>query len=179
MTKYQMLILGLPLILLFGLSCDSKYPPLEVVKYVDLSRYLGKWYEIARLPNSFQKDCYCSTAEYSLIDEETIRVINRCFKDSINGEPDEAKGKAYVVPNSNNAKLRVQFFWPFKGDYWIIDLDEKNYTYAVVGHPNRKYLWILSREQKMNDTLYVQLLEKAKTNGFDITQIIKSEASGK
>ena len=173
MTKFQILMFVLPLVLLFGLSCSSNYPPLEVVKYVDLNKYLGKWYEIARLPNSFQKNCYGSTAEYSILDEETIRVINRCFKDSINGELDEVKGKAFVIPNSNNAKLKVQFFWPFKGDYWIIDLDEVNYSYAVVGHPNRNYLWILSREPKMKPEIYNSLLEKIKAKGFDITKLIK------
>jgi apolipoprotein D and lipocalin family protein len=177
-TKYQLIII-FPFILLFAFSCASNYPPLEVVKSVDLNRYLGKWYEIARLPNSFQKNCFCSTAEYSIIDEETIRVINSCRKDSVTGELDEVKGKAFIIPNSNNAKLKVQFFWPFKGDYWIIDLDEENYSYAVVGHPNRKYLWILAREPKMKAETYNGLLEKIKANGFDIEKLIKSDEGSK
>jgi len=167
---------GLILFLVFGLSCAKNYPYLEVVKNVDLNRYLGKWYEIARLPNSFQKDCFCSTAEYSILDEETIKVINRCNQDSINGEIDEAEGKAFVVPNTNNAKLKVQFFWPFKGDYWIIDLEEENYSYAVVGHPSREYLWILARKPKMEECEYSALLARIKEKGFDITKIIRNDS---
>ncbi len=116
---------------------SSNYPPLDVVDYVDVQKYLGKWYEIARLPNSFQEGCFCTTAEYELIDEETIRVINRCREDGLNGDVDEASGKAFIVEGSNNAKLRVQFFWPFKGDYWILELDQDNYEYAMVGTPSR------------------------------------------
>jgi apolipoprotein D and lipocalin family protein len=168
----KLLFLFLPLIL-FG--CGSSYPPLEVVKNVDLKRYLGKWYEIARLPNSFQKNCFCSTAEYSILDEETVRVINSCRKGSPEGELDQAKGKAFIVPNTNNVKLKVQFFWPFRGDYWIIDLDEKDYTYSVVGHPNREYLWILCRTPQMETQLYNDLLKKIQAKGFDVTKLIKAE----
>jgi apolipoprotein D and lipocalin family protein len=159
-------------LLIFG--CSS-YPPLEVVKNVDLKRYLGKWYEIAKLPNSFQKNCFCSTAEYSVIDYETIRVINSCRKDSFSGEPDQVSGKAFIVPNSNNAKLRVQFFWPFRGDYWIIELDDEDYQWAVVGTPSRKYLWILARSKSLDDALYNTLTEKIKLKGFDIMKIERTE----
>jgi apolipoprotein D and lipocalin family protein len=158
-------------LLFFG--CSS-YPPLEVVKSVDLKRYLGKWYEIAKLPNSFQKNCFCSTAEYSVIDDETIRVINSCRKDGFAGEPDQVSGKAFIVPNSNNAKLRVQFFWPFRGDYWIIELDE-NYEWVVVGTQSRKYLWILARAKSIDSTLYNDLIERIKSKGFDITKIERTE----
>lgn len=159
---------------IFGCG-TANYAPLNTVDSVDVQRYLGKWYEISKLPNSFQKGCNCTTAEYSLIDSETIRVINRCNKDSVNGEPDEAKGKAFVVANSGNAKLRVQFFWPFRGDYWIIDLDKENYSYAVVGTPSREYLWILAREPIMNESLYNALIEKCRLKGFDVTKIEKTK----
>jgi len=162
----------LPVILTL-LGCSSaNYPPLDVVDKVDIQRYLGKWYEIARLPFSQQEGCSCTTAEYELIDETTIRVINKCMKD---GELDDAKGKAFVVNGSNNAKLRVQFFWPFSGDYWIIELDKENYNYAVVGTPSRKYLWILSRTPKMDESIYNSLLEKISAKGFDINKLIKTE----
>jgi apolipoprotein D and lipocalin family protein len=156
-------------------GCGSaNYAPLETVDKVDIQRYLGKWYEIANLPNSFQKGCTCSTAEYSLIDSETVRVINSCNKDSVNGEQDQVKGKAFVVENSGNAKLRVQFFWPFRGDYWIIELDKEKYSYAVVGTPSRKYLWILAREPKMDDATYNMLLEKCRQKGFDVSKVVKT-----
>lgn len=155
--------------LLFILGCSSSYPPLETVESVDVNKYLGKWYEIARLPNSFQKKCDCTTAEYSLIDSTTIRVINKCIK---NGETDVANGKAFVVEGSNNSKLRVQFFWPFRGDYWIIALDKENYKYALVGTPSRKYLWILARTPEMKEDTLKNLISFAKNKGFDTTQLI-------
>jgi apolipoprotein D and lipocalin family protein len=167
-------IIMISLTALFGCG-TSNYTPLETVDNVDVQRYLGKWYEIALLPNSFQKGCNCTTAEYSLIDSETIRVINTCNKDSVDGEPDQIKGKAFVVENSGNAKLRVQFFWPFRGDYWILELDKDNYSYAVVGAPSRKYLWILSRKPQMDEAVYNMLLEKCREKGFDITKLEKTK----
>jgi len=157
----------------FITGCSStNYAPLETVDNVDVQRYLGKWFEISNLPNSFQKGCTCTSAEYSLIDSTTIRVTNRCKKD---GEIDDANGKAYLVEGTGNAKLKVQFFWPFRGDYWIIDLDKQNYSYAVVGTPSRKYLWILSRTPKMEETLYNSILEKCKAKGFDVSKVVKTQ----
>jgi apolipoprotein D and lipocalin family protein len=88
----------------------------------------------------------------------------------VNGKKSGIKGKAFVVENSGNAKLEVQFFWPFKGKYWIIDLDS-NYTYAVVGHPNREYLWILSRTPQMDQAVYDGILERVKAKGFDLAKL--------
>ena len=155
---------------MFGCG-SSSYAPLDVVDKVDVNRYIGKWYEIALLPNRFEKGCNCTTAEYSVIDNETIRVVNSCRKDSVTGEIDSAEGKAFVVEGSNNAKLRVQFFWPFRGDYWIIDLDKENYQWAVVGAPSREYLWILSRTPKMDELLFNSLVEKCKEKGFDVSKL--------
>ncbi|MGA2298104.1 MAG: lipocalin family protein [FCB group bacterium] len=157
--------------ILFGCSSDYQYLP--VVKEVDLNKYLGKWYEIASFPQSFQKDCNCTTAEYFATESDYIKVVNSCRKKSPQGELATATGKAFIVPNTNNAKLKVQFFWPFKGDYWIIELAE-DYSYAVVGHPNRDYLWILSRSPKMEEHTYQMLLDKIKQKGFDITRLNKT-----
>jgi len=143
---------------------------LQTVPYVDLKKYAGKWYEIASFPQRFQKGCNCTTAEYTPTDKGYVIVENRCNKDSINGKQSYIKGKAFVVENSGNAKLKVQFFWPFRGKYWIIDLAD-DYSYAVVGHPNRKYLWILSRTSSINDTTYQQIISRLQKNGFDITKI--------
>ncbi len=148
---------------------NETYAPLDVVPSVDINKYLGKWYEIASLPVSQQKGCNCTTAEYSLIDSSTILVKNTCRKDSITGEIDDVEGKAFVVPGSNNAKLSVQFFWPFRGDYWILHLD-KDYQYALVGVPSRKYFWILSRTPDMDEKLRNELLDLAKSKGFDISK---------
>jgi apolipoprotein D and lipocalin family protein len=158
---------------LFGFFCAlallsgcGEYPPLEVVPRVDLQRYAGKWYEVASLPVSQQEGCNCTTAEYAAIDGETIRVVNRCRKGGTAGELSEATGTAYVVAGSNNAKLRVQFFWPFRGDYWILDLAE-DYSYAVVGTPSRKYFWILSRTPTLPEETVQQLLTRLREKGFD------------
>lgn len=145
-------------------------PALQAVPYVDLKRYAGKWYEIASFPQRFQKGCHCTTAEYSLSEKGYVIVENRCNKDSINGKESYIKGKAFVEEGTGNAKLKVQFFWPFRGKYWIIDLAD-DYSYAVVGHPNREYLWILCRTPEMNDETYKQILLRLSENGFDISRL--------
>lgn len=147
---------------------------LETVPYVDLKKYAGKWYEIASFPQRFQKGCYCTTADYTLTDKGYVVVENACNKDSVDGKKSVIKGKAFVVENSGNAKLKVQFFWPFKGKYWIIDLAE-DYSYAVVGHPSRNYLWILSRTPSMDYTTYKQITSRLKEKGFDITKLKRTK----
>jgi apolipoprotein D and lipocalin family protein len=145
---------------------------LEVVPHVDLNRYVGRWYEIARLPNRFEKKCDGSvTATYRLRTDGKVEVVNRCRKSS--GEYTTATGKAKVVDKTTNAKLKVSFFWPFYGDYWILDLGD-NYEYAVVGAPDRKYLWILSRNRQMDEGLYRTLLAKMAARGFQTEQMIKT-----
>jgi len=143
---------------------------LQTVPFVDLKKYAGKWYEIASFPQRFQKGCTCTTAEYTLTDKGYVIVENRCNKDSVDGKESYIKGKAFVVENSGNAKLLVQFFWPFKGKYWIIDLAD-DYSYAVVSNPTKKYLWILSRTPRMSDAIYQQLIFKIREKGIDISKI--------
>jgi apolipoprotein D and lipocalin family protein len=146
------------------------YLALEVVPHVELEKYLGKWYEIAHLPAKFQEGCNETTATYTLLKDGSISVLNQSTK---NGKMKQAKGKAKVVDKNSNAKLKVTFFWPFYGDYWIIKLGN-DYEYSVVGTPNRKYLWILSRTPQMDDKLYSQLVEYAKSKGFDVNKLIKT-----
>jgi len=146
------------------------YLSLEVVPHVELEKYLGKWYEIAHLPAKFQEGCNETTATYTLSKDGSISVLNQSIK---NGKTKQAKGKAKVVDKKSNAKLKVTFFWPFYGDYWIITLGN-DYDYAVVGTPNRKYLWILSRTPQMDDKLYSRLIEYAKSKGFDVDKLIRT-----
>ena len=141
---------------------------LETVAKVELDKYLGKWYEIAHLPAGFQNGCNQTTATYTLLDNGNVSVLNECLK---NGKYKKAKGTAKVVDKLTGAKLKVTFFWPFYGDYWIIKLGE-NYDYAVVGTPNRKYLWILSRTPKMDQRLYSELIGFAKFKGFNTNNLI-------
>ncbi len=161
-------------LLIFAGCSSTNYPPLETVSKVDVDRYMGKWYEIARLPFDRQADCTCTTAEYSVIDDHTIRVVNSC-KDTSDNEISTAEGKAFVVENSNNSKLRVQFFWPFKGDYWVIDLDTVNYSYALIGMPSRKYAWILSRTPALSPELYSRAVEHLRSTGFAVEKLIKTK----
>lgn len=148
----------------------SEQRPLETVSYVDLNRYLGKWYEIASLPQSFQKGCVASTANYSLRDDGDIDVLNQCRMGSADGKIKSAHGYAKVVDKKSNAKLKVTFFWPFFGKYWIIDLGA-NYEYTVVGHPNRKYLWILSRVPNIDEGTYQAIVRRAQEKGFDVSKL--------
>jgi apolipoprotein D and lipocalin family protein len=147
---------------------------LQTVPNVDLNKYAGKWYEIASYPQTFQKGCHCTTAEYTLSEKGYMIVENRCNRDSVNGKQSYIKGKAFVEKNSGNAKLKVQFFWPFKAKYWIIDLAD-DYSYAVVSHPNKKYLWILSRKSKMDDKVYQEIISRLKLKGFDLSRLQKTE----
>ncbi len=151
----------------------STAQPVQTVPNVDLNKYAGKWFEIASYPQPFQKGCHCTTAEYSLSDKGYVIVENRCNRKSINGKQSYIKGKAFVDKNSGNAKLKVQFFWPFKGKYWIIDLAD-DYSYAVVSNPTKKYLWILSRTSKMNEDVYQQILSRLKEKGFDLNKLQKT-----
>jgi apolipoprotein D and lipocalin family protein len=150
-------------------ACSSKNPTLQTVQKVELNKYLGTWYEIARYEHFFERDCKNVTANYSMMNEETIKVINRCTKIQTN-EKKEAIGRAYAIDNTNS-KLKVSFFRPFYGDYWVLMLDE-NYKYAVVGTPSREYLWVLSRDSKLDEEIKNGILEKLPSLGFDTSKLI-------
>lgn len=147
---------------------------LQTVPKVNLIEYAGKWYEIASYPQYFQKDCNCTTATYTPTNKGYLIVENRCNKDSIKGKQSYIKGKAFIEKNAGNAKLKVQFFWPFKGKYWIIDLAD-NYSYAVVSHPNKKYLWILSRTPQMDENSYKGIVNRLEAKGFNLNKIQKTK----
>jgi len=154
---------------------NSKDPmggePLQTVSSVDLERYIGKWYEIAAIPQRFQEGCAATTAEYSFRNDGDVEVINSCRLED--GSIKTARGHAWTVDDTN-AKLKVRFFWPFAGDYWIIELAE-DYSYAVVGHPDRSYLWILARTSEISSTLLDSLMETIETkHGYDISKIVRT-----
>lgn len=151
--------------------------PLATVDHVDLNRYLGEWYEIARYPNRFQQDCPASKATYSPRPDGRIDVLNECYDLNYRQVLRAVRGTARVVDRQSNAKLKVTFFWPFSGDYWIIDLAE-DYRYAVVGHPERKYLWILGREQRMEEAIYQQILGRLAAQGYDPAKLLRRANSG-
>ena len=130
---------------------------------------------MAEIPNSFQRGCYCTKATYGVVkNKDYISVLNQCRKNSMTGSLSQAQGKAFIVPHSGNAKLQVQFFWPFLGDYWVIAIDSNahgKYQYAMVGQPNRNYLWILSRKPILPRHIYHMLLDIAQKKKFDVSRL--------
>ncbi len=150
-------------------SCMSQKTTPTAVGSVDLEKYAGLWYELASFPASFQKGCHCTTAEYQLTGKQWIRVINRCRRNAVDGKESGIKGRAYPVEGSNNTKLKVQFFWPFRGDYHIIMLAE-DYSWAVVVS-GTKYLWILSRSPEMDENLLEDLTIKLNAKGYDMSRL--------
>jgi apolipoprotein D and lipocalin family protein len=171
MNNYLVTIFGISI--LFLISCapsqNKDFPPLTTVEQVDLNKYIGLWYEVAKIPNSFQDQCaYGTTAEYKIDKDGDIIVINSCYDED--GKIDIADGVANVVDKKTNSKLEVSFvsflgIRPFWGDYWIIGLDE-NYQWAVIGTPSRKYGWILSRTPSLPDETMQEIYEILKSQNY-------------
>jgi apolipoprotein D and lipocalin family protein len=162
-----------PILLLMSAMAAYDAPPVRPVPSVDLTRYAGRWYEIARFPNWFQRKCAGdTTATYALRPDGKIDVLNECRQ--ADGKLTSAKGTARLAdPKGPKSKLKVTFFWPFSGDYWIIELDPE-YQYAVVGHPGRNYLWILCRRPQMDESRYSELVEKIAAQGYDVKRIVRT-----
>ena len=166
--------------LLFLAACSSPpvnrdvSVPLQTVNYVDTERYLGRWYEIARFPNSFEENCEGVTADYAKRDDGLISVINTCREGAPDGEEKVANGRARIVDEQTNAKLKVSFFGPFWGDYWVIGLAE-DYSLALVGEPEGKYLWILSRTPTISDDVREQALNDLKAMGYNTEALYWTE----
>jgi apolipoprotein D and lipocalin family protein len=176
MRRRNLVLLGGLLGAAAGWAIARSNPPLETVPRVDLHRYIGRWYEIARYPNSFERKCDRDvTAQYSIKRNGDIRVVNSCITSS--GSITRSTGTAKIVDKSTNAKLKVTFFWPFYGKYWIIALG-RDYDYAVVGEPSRKYLWILSRTPQMSDDLYQQLTAQLAEKAYDTSKLVRTRQTG-
>lgn len=171
-TRHRLIIrlATLSLVAVF-LGCQSPPSTLTAVERVDLDRYLGLWYEIASFPQTFQRGCVATQAHYSRREDGRIRVENQCRDESLDGELRSAEGVAWTADDdASHAKLRVQFFWPFWGHYWIIELDS-DYHWAVIGHPERKYLWILSRTPTMDESVYEKVLRRIRAKDYDLTPL--------
>ena len=155
---------------------EQPLPPLAAVAALDVPRYMGTWYEIAKYPNFFQRNCTADTyAEYSLMDDGRVQVINRCRRE--NGEIDAASGVARQEGGADSPRLKVRFapawlsFIPFVwGNYWVIDIDEA-YRLVAVSEPTREYLWILSRTAAVDPQRYAALLERLARKGFDLDRL--------
>ncbi len=170
--KLQVLVLAPILAMISSPALAADTAPLQTVPSVDLKRYVGDWYEIARYPNRFEKQCADNVkVNYQEAEDGKILVTNACRKED--GKADVAHGKAKVVNAPANSKLKVTFFWPLYGDYWIIDLDPE-YRFAVVGEPDRKYLWILSRTPEMSAGTYDEILKRIAAHGYDVSKLVKT-----
>ena len=154
-----------------GFLSGSPSNDLPTVEQVDINRYAGLWYEIARLPNSFEKGLECVTANYSLKANGKLEVLNKGYSLK-KGAFKSSKGTAWRPNENYQGRLKVSFFWPFAGDYYIIALD-KEYTHVLVGDPSRKYLWVLARTKDLDESIYSELLEKARGHGFNTAKVMR------
>jgi apolipoprotein D and lipocalin family protein len=155
-------------------ACTGLPEGVEAVSDVDLDRYLGSWYEIARLDHSFERGLSRVTADYSRREDGGIKVVNRGFNVET-AEWQEAEGRAYPVGDPTEGVLKVSFFGPFYGGYNIIALDRTGYQYAMVAGPNRSYLWILARTSRLEENTLTRLLEQAQSLGFAVDELIYPE----
>jgi apolipoprotein D and lipocalin family protein len=146
-------------------------PALQSVASVDLSRFMGRWYQIARLPNRFQKGCTGSYTDFSLREDGKMNIVNSCRNEK-DGSLRQTKGRVWVEDPASSGRLKVSFFWPFRSDCWIIGLG-KQYEYSIVASPSRKYLWISSRTATMNDDLYAEIMKDVESQGFEVKNVLK------
>jgi apolipoprotein D and lipocalin family protein len=133
---------------------------------ISLDRYVGRWYEIARFPNNFEEGCAGVTAEYAALPDGKVSVVNTCHKDTPEGQARQSRGTARIVDAATKAKLKVTFFWPFEGDYWVLDRAE-DYSWALVGEPSGRYLWMLARAPRISDDLKADLLGRLQARGYN------------
>lgn len=156
-----------------GPSGNAQVP--QPAKAVDLDRYLGRWYELARYEFGFQKDCETVTADYRLLEDGQIGVVNGCHQDAVDGPYREATAKAKVVEGSNNAKLKLSFFGPlYVGDYWVLDHAD-DYSWSIVGEPSGRNLWILTREAKPSQEARRRLYDRAGQLGYDLSMLRETQ----
>lgn len=151
------------------LKKSVQHPSLEVAKNIDLLKYTGQWYEIARLPNTLEKNYFNARVSYSINTDGSLNVLNSCRTKK--GRTKMIEGKAYVVDTATNAKLKVRFVWPFTEDYNILDVGE-NYEYSLVGSKSRKNLLILSRTEELDLNIINKLTKKAEGLGFDTSKLL-------
>ena len=169
---------GVILSVIFLVSgCASTPPkgmgPVQLAESLDVERYLGRWYEIARFPAGFERNIYGPTAEYSLREDGKIRVLNSGFKGSLDGKYTEIEAVAYPPDPDVPMYLKVRFFNLFESDYKVIGLDQKEYQWAVVGNDSRDFLWFLSRTHEIDDSLYEKMEEIARSQGFDVDSLFR------
>lgn len=172
MKKSHLLLIFVLIFSFCGIQTQSKMIDKTTVKELDINRYMGTWYEVARFPHSFEKNLVGVTATYSLRDNGKIRVVNEGYKKTLDGKRSSAEGKAKIPNKKEPGKLKVAFFWNFYGDYYVLELD-KDYQWAMIGSSSDKYFWILSRTPQMDPDTYNMLLENARKRGYKLEKLIK------
>ena len=161
-----------------GFICCNNEPEIKsvdemkTVKYVDLERYMGDWYVIANIPTFIEKKATNAIESYKLSDDGTISTTFSFFKGSPSGEKKIYRPTGFIYNKQTNAEWRMQFLWPFKMPFLIIDLD-KDYSHTVIGYPSKKYVWIMSRNPQMDENIYKKILENLSNIGYDISLIKK------
>lgn len=177
MNKKSLAVIGFMIFSLCLPVWAGNMDKVESVEYVDINKYMGTWYEYARIPNRFQNKCKGNvTADYTLLPDGNVRVINKCLEN--NGKTDEANGVAKIVDNKTNSQLKVSFFSIFGihlfwGNYWVLYIDN-DYSVAVVGEPSRKYGWILSKETNPDEKIINEAYEALRENGYSKDKFIKT-----
>lgn len=164
-------VLAALLAALLAVGCAGIPKGVEPVDGFGLERYLGRWYEIARLDHSFERGLIKVTADYSMRDDGGVRVLNRGY-DPLKSIWKEAEGRAYFVDAPSVGRLKVSFFGPFYGGYNILELDREGYEYALVAGPTRSYLWILARKPQLNEAVVRRLTDRAADLGFPVDELI-------
>ncbi len=173
--RHLLKISALPLMAFILFFCGTNQQNMintQTVKELDLDRYLGTWYEIARFPHSFEKGLVGVTANYSMRKDGKIKVVNQGYKNTLDGKLSRAVGKAKIPDKKEPAKLKVSFFLWFYGDYFVMELD-KDYQWVVIGSSSPGFLWILSRTPQMDEVVYNDLIERIKKRGYNLDRLIK------
>jgi len=152
-------------------TASQVHKPLQLEEKLDVQRYLGRWYELARFQHRFESGLVGVTAEYSLRSDGRIQVVNSGFKHDLNGPSREARGVAWVPDPRTPAALKVRFFWPFAGNYLVFGLDQKDYSWALVGDNSRKYLWFLARTPQITAELFQKMKQIAVSQGYDLANL--------
>ena len=164
------------MVVLLAIGCnspeDSAWEPLETVPYVDIARFMGDWYVIANIPTIIEKGATNAVESYKLNEQGEIETTFSFFQDSPTGKKKVYTPKGFIHNTQTNAEWRMQFIWPFKATFLIIDLGD-DYSYTVIGVPNRKYVWIMSREPILSDDTFSEITQKLAVVGYDISKIQK------
>ena len=158
-------------VLLFLTNCqDVNLKPMETVPYVDIEKFMGDWYVIANIPTFLEKGATNAIESYQLNDKGEVETYFSYFKNSPQGTKKEYFPKGFIVNKDTNAEWKMQFLWPFKASFLIIDLDQ-DYSYTVIGVPSRKYVWIMAREPEIPQNIYQGILSRLQKNGYDLTKL--------